>query len=379
MKSKFPLRALTAASIMVGLGLGTTGAIAGADTPRGEVHAVFALTDSTSGNSVLSYLAGSDGTISYAGNYSTGGLGLGAAGAVADPLASQGGLALIDDGNELVAVNSGSNTVSVFSVSGTQLRLLQIVPSGGLFPNSIATSGNLVTVLNAGGAGSVVEFELRGEKLVALRGQVRSLGLGNTDLPNFLMAPGQVGYSPNGQHLVVTTKLSTNSFEVFSVGSDGALGAAPVVTPATSPVPFAFNFDAAGNLVAVQASNSSVSTYTINPDGSLTALGSATDGLKALCWISSVNGYYFGSNAGSANISAFAESSTGAPVLVNSSAAVAHAGTTDSAVSANGSFLYVESGGAGTIDAYVIGAGGTLSQVGTVFDLPVASEGIVAS
>jgi hypothetical protein len=65
--------------------------------------------------------------------------------------------------------------------------------------------------------------------------------------------------------------------------------------------------------------------------------------------------------------------------LVNASAATAHAGTIDSVVSPDGQTLYVESGGAGTIDAYAIGAGGTLTQIETIFNIPVASEGIAAS
>ena len=39
----------------------------------------------------------------------------------------------------------------------------------------------------------------------------------------------------------------------------------------------------------------------------------------------------------------------------------------------------MESGGAGTIDAYVIGATGTLVQLETIFNIPLASEGIAAS
>jgi len=151
-------------------------------------------------------------------------------------------------------------------------------------------------------------------------------------------------------------------------------------TAAVNALPFAFVFDNAGNVVATEASNSSVSTYHVNSNGTLTNLGnSGTDGAKALCWISGANGYYYGSNAGSGTLSSFDENGSGAPQLVNATAATAHAGTTDSVVSPDGSFLYVESGGAGTIDAYAIGAGGTLTQIETIFNIPVASEGIAAS
>ncbi len=378
MKLSTSLRSLAAASLVVGVGVATSLA-AGADAPRDNAHALFVLTDNAGSNSVLSYARSSDGSVALAGTYATGGLGAVAAGAVADPLASQGGLALVNGGRELIAVNPGSNTISVFGVDGTHLYLQQQLSSGGLFPNSVASSGDLVAVLNAGGAGSVAEFRVRDGWLHPLRNQVRSLGLSNTPVPNFLRAPGQVGYTPDGSHLVVTTKLSTNAFDVFSVGDDGQLGASPTVTPALNAVPFAFNFDAAGHLVSAEASTSSVSTYVVNADGSLTPIGTVSDGAKALCWISSANGYVFGDNAGSASVSSFSESASGAPTLVAASAATAHAGTTDSTVSPDGTTLYVESGGAGTLDVYQIGAQGSLTPVETLFNIPVASEGIVAS
>jgi hypothetical protein len=48
-------------------------------------------------------------------------------------------------------------------------------------------------------------------------------------------------------------------------------------------------------------------------------------------------------------------------------------------VSPDAKFLYVESGGAGALDAYAIGASGSLTQIETIFNIPVASEGIAAS
>lgn len=377
MKSSKLMRAAGAA-LIVGGGLAVAG-VAGASSWQRSSHALFVLTDSAQGDSVTSYLRAPDGTIANAHTYATGGLGATAAGASADPLASQDGLALADGGNTLLAVNAGSDTVSVFSVDGTRLRVTQQISSGGLFPDSIAVSGNLVAVLNGGGAGAVSEFRLDGGYLRALPGQTRSLGLSNTTPPNFVMGAGQVGYTPDGNHLVITTKHSTDSFEVFGVGRDGQLSATPVVTAAQNPVPFAFNFDAAGNLVAVEAGTSSLSTYRVNADGSLSAIGTVSDGQKALCWVSTAQGYFFGDNAGSASISSFAEGAGAVPQLLNATAASAHAGTTDSTVSPNGDYLYVESGGAGTIDSFRVNADGSLTPMETLFTLPASSEGIVAS
>jgi hypothetical protein len=378
------IRAGAAAALTGGIGLVATSGVAGAVAfgPSGQqVHALFVESESTSGDNVLSYWRSSDGTISYAGTYATGGDGVAAAGATADPLASQGGLTLINNDTELVAVNSLSDTVSVFAVNGPQLTLLQQVASQGEFPVSVASDGNLVAVLNAGGEGSVAEYRLLGDFLVALPGQVRNLNLGlsNTNPPDFHHGAGEVAYTPNGQHLIISTKLSTDSFDVFSVGFLGNLSASPVVTPSHTALPFAFTFDSAGNVVSAEAATSSVSTYGVNTNGTLTWLGTVSEDQAALCWISGANGYFYGSNAGSGTVSSFDESATGAPQLVNAVAATAHAGTIDSAVSPGGSTLYVESGGAGTIDAYKIGSGGVLTQIETIFNVPLASEGIAVS
>lgn len=255
MKLHRPLRTLAAASLMLGIGVVATSSFAGATSSKDLAptgHALFVETDATSGNSVLSYTRGTDGTISYVATYATGGIGATAAGSAADPLASQGGLALVDNGNELLAVNAGSDTVSVFGVFGPYLHLIQQISTNGNFPVSISVHNNLVAVLNAGGTGSVTEYQLQWGRLVAT-GQTRSLGLTNTTPPNFLAGAGQVGYSPNGQFLVVTTKNSSSSYDVFTVGQNGALSSSPTVTPSTNAVPFSFNFDAHGHLVAVEA------------------------------------------------------------------------------------------------------------------------------
>ncbi|HWD95425.1 MAG TPA: beta-propeller fold lactonase family protein [Acidimicrobiales bacterium] len=381
MKLQTPLRASGAMALALGLGLVGLGGVANASPfrPPSPQHALFVETDATNGNSVLSYQRASDGTFSFAGSYRTGGNGATATSATADPLASQGGLTLVNNGNELLAVNAGSDTVTVFAVNGTELTQVQQISSQGLFPDSIASSGRYVAVANAGGAGSIAEYVLVNGHLVPLPGQVRSLGLVNTTPPDFHHSAGEVGYTPDGKHLVVTTKLSTNAYDVFSVAGNGALGSTPTVTPALNALPFAFTFDAAGHLVATEASNSSLSTYTVNANGSLTSIGTVSDGASALCWVSGANGYFFGSNAGSGTVSSFDENALGVPQLANASAATAHAGTTDSVVSPDGKFFYVESGGAGTIDAFAIGVGGTLTPIETAFNIPLASEGIAIS
>ncbi len=226
---------------------------------RGGVPAVFVQTDASSGNAVRAYRRANDGTLSFTGAYATGGNGAVAAGATADPLAWQGSLTTADGGRLLLAVNAGSNTILVFRVAGTSLQLRQTLPSGGVFPASIAVRDDLVYVLNSGGDGAVSGFRIGDGHLHQITGSTRSLGLGNTPVPNFLKSPGQVGFADHGRQLVVTTKASTSSLDVFRVGHGGFLGPAPVSTASATPVPFAFATGPDGEIVVAEAATSTIS------------------------------------------------------------------------------------------------------------------------
>ena len=257
-----------------------------------------------------------------------------------------------------------------FACTVTTCWLQQVVASGGEFPVSIAVHGDLVYVLNAGDQGSVQGYWLWGDHLWRMRFSHRALGLGNTNPPDFLHSPGQVGFTPDGQRLIVTTKASTSAIDVFWVGRRGVLSSSPVSNFPASPVPFAFTFDPMGRLVVVEAAMSHLSTYSVNPDNSLTTIGSAADGQMAACWISAARGFYYISNAASGNLSSFMLNGSGVPVLVNAMAATVQAGVTDSVTTPDQRFLYVECGGPGTIDAFHVNHDGTLTLIQTITGLP---------
>jgi 6-phosphogluconolactonase (cycloisomerase 2 family) len=377
----YRIRTITLAALGV-VGLAaiqlTAAAAAGAAPPETfEPGAVFAQTDNPAGNQIIAYRRAADGTLTYAASYYTGGKGAVAAGAVVDPLASQGSLTSADHGRLLLAVNAGTDTVSVFRVAGTRLTLREVVGSGGAFPASIAVHDSLVYVLDAGGPGGIEGYRLVADRLWPIAGSHRSLHLTNTNPPAFLQSPGQVGFTPDGSQLIVTTKASNSDIDVFTVARDGRLSAHPVINPSATPVPFAFSFDPTGRLVVAEAAASDVSTYRLHNDGTLTTLGSTPDGQAALCWITRARGHDYVSNAGSANLSEYTVNPTGQPTLVGI-AADTQAGTTDSATAENGRLLYVENGGAGTIDGFRVARNGTLTPVGIVSGLPIPSEGLVA-
>jgi 6-phosphogluconolactonase (cycloisomerase 2 family) len=277
----------------------------------------------------------------------------------------------------LLAVNAGSDTVTTFRVKRDRLRRAGIVASGGQFPASIAVHRDLVYVLNSGGEGIVQGFRIRGHRLHPIRGSARSLGLANTNPPDFLTSPGQVGFSPSGRKLIVTTKASDSKIDVFRVRRDGRLSAAPVVNSSATPVPFAFTFHPTGRLVVGEAMTSNVTTYVLNPNGTLASPLTASDGQMALCWIVRVRGFYYVTNTMSNTVSAFRIGADGQPVLVSAVAATTAAGPIDMAVS--GRFLYVQTGAGGTVHEYRVNDDGSLTEIGVVTGLPVGQEGMAAT
>jgi 6-phosphogluconolactonase (cycloisomerase 2 family) len=363
--------------------LAAIAAVAWFAPPAGAAHAaspapaVFVQTNDPAGNSIVVFDRGPNGRLAPAATYPTGGQGGRESGAVVDPLASQGSLVLDRAAGLLFAVNAGSDSLSVFAVAGDRLHLNQVVASGGAFPVSIAVQGDLVYVLNAGLAGSVSGYRVGDGVLTPLRGSTRSLGLANGNPPFFLAAPAQVGFTPGGGQLVVTTK-NNGVVDVFGVNPTGRLSDVPTAT-AVGGVPFAFTVDAAGDLALVNAGDNSLGTYRINADGSLSVVGAAvTDNQTAACWIVGVGGFGYVANAGSGTISRYRIDRAGTVSLLDATAATGVSGAIDMAVS--GPVLYDQSGGSGSVYAFQVNGDGSLSLL-QVLPVPdgASQEGMVAT
>jgi 6-phosphogluconolactonase (cycloisomerase 2 family) len=341
--------------------------------------AVFVQTDNTAGNQVVAYQRSSDGTLTLAGTYPTGGLGGQLTGSVVDHLASQGSLRYDAAQHLLVAVNAGSNSVTVFGVHGTRLHQRQVIGSGGQFPVSVAIRGDLVYVVNALRGGSVQGYRLSpAGRLAFLRGSHRRLHLSQSATPQFTNTPGQVAFSPSGSQLIVTTKANGNDIDVFGVRTSGRLSASPVVNSEGSTVPFAIAFDPAGHLVIADAGTNALSTFTLGSDGTVTLIDSVGSGQAATCWVALAGGTLYASNAGSANVSGYTSSASGQLTLLGQTAT--DPGTVDAAATPDGAFLYVQTGGNGIVDEFSVGTGGSLTSVGSATVAGAAGgEGIAAS
>ena len=129
------------------------------------VSAVHTMTNSGNGNDIVVYERNiRTGLLSFTQTVSTGGdggrLGLpdGSVAPVDNPLGSTN--AIIVAGKCLLAVNTGSNTVSSFRISSNGRLLADQQSSGGEFPVSLAEHDGLVYVINAGLDGSLSGFNL---------------------------------------------------------------------------------------------------------------------------------------------------------------------------------------------------------------------------
>ena len=105
---------------------------------------VYVMSNKSPHNSVVQFLRASNGSLTRVREVPTGGSGTGPT--VVDPLGSQDSLVLSGDGHFLLAVNAGSNEVSVFEVKNGRLIWRDKVRSGGVFPDSVTLSGDLCSM-----------------------------------------------------------------------------------------------------------------------------------------------------------------------------------------------------------------------------------------
>lgn len=353
---------------------------AGGSHRGGSAHGVvFVQNDDPTGNAVIAYDGTSSGGLSKVGTYPTGGRGGVLSGSVVDHLASQGSLRYDRSSRSLYAVNAGSNTLTSYSVSGDRLARRQVVSTGGEFPVSVATHGNLVFVLNARDGGSVSGYLRVGSRLVPIPAWHRELHL-NTSAPGqadeFTSTPGQVGFTPDGHDLVVSTKNGGNSLETFPIGLFGP-SARPISTQLPGAVPFGFAFDQRGHLVLSEAGTNSVATLAVSRRGTVTPIDAAATGQAATCWVATSGGAVFASNAGSGNVSRYTTARSG--TLTSRGLTATDPGTVDAAASSDGRYLYVQTGAKGIVDAYQVQPHGALTKTGSV-TVPnaVGAEGIAA-
>jgi 6-phosphogluconolactonase (cycloisomerase 2 family) len=336
-----------------------------------KVGNVYTLNNQVSGNKVMAFNRSSDGLLTFSASYSTGGNGTGGG------LGNQGALVLADDGEILLAVNPGSNSVSSFKVNDNGLSLKSTVSSGGMRPVSIARHDEIVFVLNAGGTNNISGFKLKNNGMLeAIPNSTRPLSAAST-------GPAQVSFVNEGKVLVVTEK-GTNKIITYTVNDDGMPGMMHSIT-SSSPTPFGFAVRNENIFVSEAVGGapgaSVLSSYQINYNGVITlADGSVGAGQSAACWVVITNNgkYAYTTNTASNNLSTF-----GIKDVTNISVEEAIAGTTeagpiDAAVSNNSKYLFVLNGAAHSIQSFEVAGNGTLTALQTIPGLPAGATGLVS-
>jgi len=331
--------------------------------------AVYTMENAAGPNTVVVYSRAANGTLTQAQSVLTGGTGTGAG------LGSQGSIALSADGRWLLAVNAGSNNVTVFSVDGGALTVASTQASGGVMPVSVTVHSNTVFVLNAGGTPNITGFHLTstGDLLPIPEAQKTLTGAG----------PAQVSFSLDGSLLAITEKTS-NTIVVFTLNAGKVVG--PFISASAGQEPFGFAFGPHNLLVVSEADGgaanaSSVSSYQADAGGGLRLITpSLSTTQTAACWLALTgNGRFaYTDNTGSATVSSFAVASDGSLSLLNGTAGTTPVGTSpiDLALSAGSQYLY--SLASGTISEFWVASDGSLTPIGSITGLPTSTVGLVA-
>lgn len=382
------------------------------------VGAVFSATNAAQGtpggNGVMMYHRHADGTLTVVPGspFATGGEGVGVGiFPPDDPIGSQDSLVVDQENRRLFVTNAGSNQVSSFKIHKNGLELLDTVSSGGLFPNSLALRDNALYVLNAAGTTNFMGFK------VSKNGRLKPCGnpcnlqpplnewpIISNGQPQVTAGQSQIGFSPDGKHLIVMRKegflcpdpnfpglqclqnvAGTGRIDVYAL--DDKLRVVDCEHPTStinsrSPagrMPFAFDFSKSGKMVvcefigtAESASTvfgvSAVSSYCLKADGTLQLISAdVPNGETGACWIRRTDKFVYVSNSLDASISLYGVEKNGQLTLINPRAGVVAGGTLDSAVTSDGRFFYQLDPISGLIYGFAINqTWGTLTSVGSV-------------
>jgi len=342
---------------------------------------VFVMTNDKVKNEVLTYKRGHDGQFVLRERAATGGRG---SGGETDPLQSQGSLTISGDHTLLFAVNSASGSVSSFHILNGIPVLVDNEPSEGAFPVAVTEHNGTVYVLNAGGSGAIVAFKADGF------GRLHEIQNSSAFLTGSNSGASSISVSPNGKWLIVIEKAS-NSIDVFPILADGTLGTVVANKSVTAGV-FATVFTPRGQLIVSEnqpnsgTDTSSISSYTINANGTLTAITQSIPTFgNGNCWnaITPNAKWVFVDNSATSSVAGFSISSAGAlSPIANTVVSTLPGGSTnlDMAVSADGKYLFNVLSGAGEIGVFSINADGTVNQLGSIEGLPhsVGFNGIAA-
>jgi 6-phosphogluconolactonase len=356
--------------------------------------AVYAMTNDATDNRILVYSRNSNGLLAFKGSVSTHGRG---SGGIIDPLLSQGSLALSHRGRPanlpenaiypmnlgdeedefLFAANAGSGTITSFRVVPFGLAFVAEANSGGAEPISISIHGDLLYVLNND---SITGFRvLQDGTLKPIQSSTRFLAaVAARDL-----GASDIAFSPNGRFLIVIERVA-NQIVVFPVNADGTTATA-VPSNSNGNTPFSCAFTSTDVLIVAEfaggpGGDSAASSYLINSDGTLKLVTGSlpTQGTSA-CWnvVTRDGKFSIVTNSISSTATLFSMSDDGQLSFISVTSAGPNVVPIDTALSANGLFLYILDAGAGAISEFRLDESSqTLALLGTISDGLTGNSGL---
>jgi 6-phosphogluconolactonase len=371
---------------LVAAAAAATAIVAGGGSAASDVVGHLYVDDNTAGtNTIAAFDRHADGTLTplQGSPFAAGGAGTGTG------IGSQGALQLSSDGKYLLAVDAGSNEISVLRINADgELNPVGGGPvsSGGNEPVSIAVHGSLVYVANAGNGGSnYTGFTLNPG------GHLRPLADSTISLPDGSQ-PGDVLFNGDGTKLV-GARVGTSLIDSFTVGADGRLTAAaasPFAAQGLGPFGSEFRPTDPTQLFVSNAHNVGAGTGTISAfkdatDGTLTSIGSSpfADLQTAPCWveISHDGQTLFTVNTASNSISSYSIAGDGSLSLLGSTSLGSPKGAEDARLGPEGKTLWVVDTGAKAVSGFAVDGGNLTELPSSPTPLPTdaAAFGIVVT
>jgi 6-phosphogluconolactonase (cycloisomerase 2 family) len=344
----FPTSALSIYSMVFAFG---TACLTATESGTVQTSRVYTETNASAGNSVLVYnRSAGDGSLTLAQTVATGQNGTGAF------LEAQGALLLVS--HFLLAVNAGSNTISVLDVAGPSVSVAGTFSSGGVSPKSLTAFGGTIYVLNLDG--------ITGFTLDTTTGTLTPIANSSQPLSGLPdPEPAQIGFTDKGGTLVVTEK-NTNVLDVYAV-ADGVAGK-PAVYSSNAPNPYGFAAGDSSRLYVTEGNaavplGSSVSSYSVSARHVPEIISaSVPTGETGACWVAlnAANTFAYVADNDSRVISVFSIDGSGHLTLNPSFNVTTAMGPYDVAISVDGKNLYVLQGPS-KIVSYTVNADGSLT------------------
>jgi 6-phosphogluconolactonase len=338
---------------------------------HGSEH-VYVDGNTAGANTVAGFTRNADGSLTPlpGSPFQVGGAGLAAG------LPSQDAVKFADHGRYLLAVDPGSNQVSVESV-GWHGSLTPVpgspFPSGGVEPNSIAVSGDLVYVSNLGSP------NYTGFRLTPW-GQLQPIPNSTVTLPS-ADNTGDIVLNNDGTKLIgaviggtVPGSSFINSYRVNWNGTLTAAAGSPFAAQGLGAFGSEFSPINPDQLFVSNAHNGAglgtVSAFNDSYDGTLSSIGNSpvADLQTAPCWLAvSHDGQrLYALNTGTGSVSSYSIAPDGDLTLLASTPLSTPVGAvtgTDVTVSNDDRTLYVNEAKAGTVAAFAINPDGTVTQL----------------